>query len=117
MQEFRRLNAIHFPGLEMLEPEFIPGEDCAPLQAADLLAWLVRKDASNAFNRVDRRWAAEVDARRGAVHREHREGLDRGWKLRRQQRLSPKASPRKPAGREPGVAETEKGGPDARLPS
>lgn len=59
MEEFRRLNAIHFPGLEMLDPEFIAGKQCAPLQAADLLSWLVRRDATNSYKRVDRNLAAE----------------------------------------------------------
>ena len=59
VKEIRRLNAIHFPGLEMLEPQFIEGKDSAPLQAADLLAWLVRRDACNGFNGIDRNWAAE----------------------------------------------------------
>lgn len=118
MQEFRRLNAIHFPGLEMLEPEFIPGEDCAPLQAADLLAWLVRKDASNAFNRVDRRWAAE------AVMLGEVLSIGNTVKVWTEAELEAAATAvaqsitaTNAAGREPGVAETEKGGPDARLPS
>jgi hypothetical protein len=59
MNELRRLNSIHLPGLEILDPEFIPGKNNAPLQAADLLAWLVRRDANNVANSIDRNWAAE----------------------------------------------------------
>lgn len=59
MKEFRGLNATHLPELEMLQPQFISGKSSAPLQAADLLAWLVRRDASNGFNGIDRNWAAE----------------------------------------------------------
>lgn len=60
MDEFRKLAEHHFPGLKIENPMFLPGKNCARLQSADMLAWLVRRDASNAASRVDRRWKAEA---------------------------------------------------------
>lgn len=60
MEEFRRLAATGFPGLNVSTPSFRSDDDCSGLQAADMLAWLLRRDAYNAIRQVDRKQTAEA---------------------------------------------------------
>lgn len=59
MPEFRRLAAQGFPGLEVSTPTFRSDHDTPGLQAADIFAWLVRRDAYNLLKGVDRTRAPE----------------------------------------------------------
>jgi hypothetical protein len=54
MEEFRRIAAKEFPGLVIATPTFQSDKDALPLQAADALAWLVRRDAYKLVKGVDR---------------------------------------------------------------
>lgn len=47
MDEFRSIADREFPGLVIPTPSFQSDRDALPLQAADMLAWLVRRDALN----------------------------------------------------------------------
>lgn len=60
MQEFSRLAAKDFPGLTVATPRFMSDDNCPGLQAADMLAWLLRRDALNAHRQVDRSQTAEA---------------------------------------------------------
>jgi hypothetical protein len=60
IEHFRKLSARDFPGLVVNLPSFMPDDDVPGLQAADLIAWLVRKDAVNAFAQTDRANLAEA---------------------------------------------------------
>lgn len=57
---FQALCADSFPGMAVSKPVFYHGNDCPPLQAADFLAWLVRRDAHNGFHQIDRERAEEA---------------------------------------------------------
>jgi Protein of unknown function (DUF3800) len=59
MGEFRRLAGQDFTDLVIPTPTFQSDKDALPLQAADMLAWLVRRDALNAQRGVDRTKALE----------------------------------------------------------
>ncbi len=54
MSEFRRLASEKLSHLDIPTPRFKRDQDVPPLQAADMLAWLVRRDALNASKGVDR---------------------------------------------------------------
>jgi hypothetical protein len=54
MGEFRRLTFNEFGDIPVGTPRFASDKDEIPLQAADLLAWLVNRDATNAVKQVDR---------------------------------------------------------------
>jgi hypothetical protein len=54
MDEFRRVAAPEYPGLIIPTPQFQRDTDALPLQAADLLAWLVSRDARNLKNGIAR---------------------------------------------------------------
>jgi hypothetical protein len=54
MDQFRKLAGEHFTDLVIPRPHFQNDKRALPIQAADLLAWLVRRDAVNARRRVDR---------------------------------------------------------------
>ena len=54
MYEFRRMAGQRFGDLVIPSPMFRPDHLAPPLQAADMLAWLVRRDASNGSKGVDR---------------------------------------------------------------
>lgn len=60
MQEFSRLAAKDFPGLTVATPRFMSDDNCPGLQASDILAWLLRRDALNAHRQVDRSQTAEA---------------------------------------------------------
>lgn len=60
MEEFTRLAAGGFPGLNVATPRFMSDDDCPGLQAADMLAWLLRRDGLNASREVDRSKTAEA---------------------------------------------------------
>ncbi|MBY4611619.1 DUF3800 domain-containing protein [Rhizobium sp. 9T] len=60
MKEFRRLASTDFPGLNVSTPSFKSDDGCPGLQAADMLAWLLRRDAYNAAGQVDRTQTAEA---------------------------------------------------------
>ena len=60
MDQLRELCAKDFPGVEIVDPVFADDRTCQPLQAADLLAWLVRRDAYNAVQGIDRSNAPEA---------------------------------------------------------
>lgn len=60
MEEFSRLAAGDFPGLNIATPKFMSDDNCPGLQAADMLAWLLRRDAFNASRQVDRSQTAEA---------------------------------------------------------
>jgi hypothetical protein len=60
MEQFRRLASTGFPGLNVSTPSFKSDDSCPGLQAADMLAWLLRRDAYNAIRQVDRRQTAEA---------------------------------------------------------
>lgn len=54
IDHFRRLAAKDFPDFKVPLPQFMPDTDEPGLQAADLIAWLARKDAVNAYKQADR---------------------------------------------------------------
>ena len=54
MDEFRRIASNDFGDLVIPNPTFRSDSDTLPLQAADLLAWLLHRDAVNAKKGVDR---------------------------------------------------------------
>ena len=54
MTEFRRIAGQHFCDLVIPTPGFQNDKDALPLQAADMLAWLVRRDATNGARGIDR---------------------------------------------------------------
>lgn len=54
MSEFRRLASQRFGDLIIPTPTFQNDKYALPLQAADMLAWLMRRDALNAARGVDR---------------------------------------------------------------
>lgn len=56
---FRDLAKRHFSGLTVPYPVFRSDKDVLPLQAADLLAWLARRDALNVSKRRDRSFLPE----------------------------------------------------------
>lgn len=60
IEHFRGLSAQGFPGLAVNLPMFMPDDDVPGLQAADLIAWLARKDAVNAYTQADRANLAEA---------------------------------------------------------
>lgn len=60
IEHFRGLSAQGFPGLAVNLPTFMPDDDVPGLQAADLIAWLARRDAVNAYAQVDRAKLAEA---------------------------------------------------------
>lgn len=49
--EFRNQAMQHFPGLSVPYPSFLSDNDVLPLQAADYLAWLARRNALNIVRR------------------------------------------------------------------
>lgn len=54
LDDFRELCASQLPGRAVAAPSFRSDKDCPPLQAADYLAWLVRREGLNAQRGVDR---------------------------------------------------------------
>lgn len=54
MAEFRKLGATRWGELPVSTPSFQRDEVAVPIQAADLLAWLIRRDAMNASRQTDR---------------------------------------------------------------
>ncbi len=54
MGGFRRIAGQHFSDLVIPTPIFQNDKDALPLQAADMLAWLVRRDAVNGVRGIDR---------------------------------------------------------------
>jgi hypothetical protein len=54
MDEFRRVAAPEYPDLIIPTPQFQRDTDALPLQASDMLAWLVSRDARNLRNGIDR---------------------------------------------------------------
>ena len=53
VDQFREVSAVHFPNYRIPFPQFKEDKDTLPLQAADLVAWLVRRDAYN-MQKADR---------------------------------------------------------------
>jgi len=60
MEEFAGLAAGGFPNLKVATPKFMSDNGCPGLQAADMLAWLLRRDALNAYRQIDRHETAEA---------------------------------------------------------
>ncbi|MDP9573887.1 UNVERIFIED_ORG: hypothetical protein J2W66_004390 [Agrobacterium larrymoorei] len=54
IDHFRGLSAQGFPGLPVNLPLFMSDDDVPGLQAADLIAWLARKDGVNAYDQTER---------------------------------------------------------------
>lgn len=57
--EFKKIIEKQFPGLSLHTPMFQDSRAVLPLQAADLLAWLLRRDALNCVRGRDRSQCAE----------------------------------------------------------
>ncbi|TRL38101.1 DUF3800 domain-containing protein, partial [Rhizobium straminoryzae] len=58
--EFRRLSSKDFPGLFIPEPTFRRDVDEVPLQAADMLAWLVNRQEVNIERRACDKYSMEA---------------------------------------------------------
>jgi len=54
MESFRRIASQRYGDLVIPTPTFQNDKDALPLQASDMLAWLVRRDAVNAARGIDR---------------------------------------------------------------